>query len=94
LLKQSFQIPIYAHLAAQALGADASVPIEGRYLLLKSPSTPVESQPVNAEVLESVRERIAELLDKVAGGRLHPDPADRQDCGRCDYRRLCRMYGG
>ena len=40
-LQQSFQIPVYAHLTAQMLEAGPEVMIEGRYLLLRSPSTPV-----------------------------------------------------
>jgi hypothetical protein len=92
-LKQSFQIPVYAYLAARALGADPGVRIEGRYLLLRSPGNPVISHAVDEAVFEDVRVRIEGLLEKVAHGRLSPDPADRQSCGDCDYRRLCRLYG-
>ncbi|HEY2381605.1 MAG TPA: PD-(D/E)XK nuclease family protein, partial [Terriglobia bacterium] len=92
-LKQSFQIPVYAYLAANALGADSAVRIEGRYLLLRSPGTPVVSHAIDTAVFEDVRIRIEELVEKVAEGRLAPDPADRQGCSNCDYRRLCRLYG-
>lgn len=92
-LKESFQIPVYAYLAANALGADSTVRIEGRYLLLRSPGTPVVSHPIDKAVFEEVRIRIEELVEKVAQGRLAPDPADRQSCTGCDYRRLCRLYG-
>jgi PD-(D/E)XK nuclease superfamily len=92
-LKQSFQIPVYAYLAARALGADPGVRIEGRYLLLRSPGNPVVSHAVDQTVFDDVRIRIEELLEKVAHGRLSPEPADRQACGDCDYRRLCRLYG-
>jgi ATP-dependent helicase/DNAse subunit B len=93
-LKLSFQIPIYAYLATRALGADAGVQIEGRYLLLRSPGTPVVSHPIDEEVFEEVRGRVDMLLEKVREGRLEPDPADRQSCTVCQYRRLCRLYGG
>jgi hypothetical protein len=93
-LKQSFQIPLYSYLAARALGLDASVFIEGRYLLLRSPGNPVVSHPIDEGVFEEVRLRVEALVKKVQEGRLEPDPADRQSCGECDYRRLCRMYGG
>jgi hypothetical protein len=93
-LKQSFQIPIYAYLAVQALGAGPGVCLEGRYLLLRSPANPVISNPIDQTVFDEVRTRIDGLLDKVREGRLAPDPADRQDCAECDYRRLCRLYGG
>jgi hypothetical protein len=93
-LKQSFQIPVYAYLAAQSLGADESTRIEGRYLLLRSPGNPVVSHPIDGGVFDEVRERIEGLLGKVRDGRIEPDPADRQGCAECGYRRLCRLYGG
>jgi hypothetical protein len=92
-LKQSFQIPVYAYLAARALRAESGVRIQGRYLLLRSPGNPVVSQALDEMVFEEVRERIGGLLEKVRTGRLHPDPSDKQDCVACDYRRLCRLYG-
>jgi hypothetical protein len=92
-LKQSFQIPVYAYLAARALGAASSARIGGRYLLLRSPSSPVVSHTIDQAVFEEVRTRIQSLLEKVRSGRLHPEPADGQDCFDCDYRRLCRLYG-
>jgi ATP-dependent helicase/DNAse subunit B len=92
-LKQSFQIPVYAHLAARALGADSDVRIEGRYLLLRSPGNPIVSNRVDEASLEDVRLRIDGLMEKVAQGRVAPDPADTQGCVDCDYRRLCRLYG-
>src|SRR5262249_31240310 len=63
LLKDSFQIPIYAHLAAQALRADESTQIEGRYLLLRSPSTPVVSHAIDNLLLEELGARIQTLVD-------------------------------
>jgi hypothetical protein len=93
LLQRSFQIPVYAHLAAAALGAGPEVSIEGRYLLLRSPSTPVVKQSVDSVLLDEVRERIDVLMEKVRSGRLRPDPGPDEDCGRCDYRRLCRIKG-
>jgi hypothetical protein len=93
LLRQSFQIPIYTYLALQALGAESFVRMEGRYLLLRSPNNPVVAHPIDEAVFDDVRERMGALLDRVREGRLNPDPADRQDCNQCDYRRLCRMYG-
>jgi RecB family exonuclease len=93
LLQRSFQIPVYAHLAAVALGAGPEVPIEGRYVLLRSPSTPVVKQSVDSMLMDDVRERIDALMEKVRLGRLHPDPGPEEDCGRCDYRRLCRIKG-
>jgi hypothetical protein len=93
LLKDSFQIPIYAHLAAQALHADESTQIEGRYLLLRSPSTPVVSHAIDRLLLEDLSTRLETLLEKVRRGDLQPEPADRQDCFECGYRRLCRLYG-
>jgi hypothetical protein len=92
-LKDSFQIPLYAWLAVQALGADAGAQIEGRYLLLRSPSNPVISCSIDQELFDGVRGRIDLLLEKVRDGRLEPDPADHQDCFECDFRRLCRLYG-
>lgn len=92
-LKQSFQIPVYAYLAVQALGAEPAVRIEGRYLLLRSPNNPVVSHPIDEMVFDEVRGRIDELLVKVREGKLHPDPADKQGCSECEYRRLCRLYG-
>src|SRR6185436_3708667 len=52
LLQGSFQIPVYAHLAAAALGAGSEVPIEGRYVLLRSPSTPVVKQSVDSMLMD------------------------------------------
>jgi ATP-dependent helicase/DNAse subunit B len=92
-LKQSFQIPVYAYLAARVLEAGPEVPIEGRYLLLRSPSTPVVTQSVDIAFIDEVAQRIDVLLDKVQAGKLHPDPEDAEDCKTCDYRRLCRLYG-
>jgi hypothetical protein len=89
-LKESFQIPVYAYLAAHAVGAAPGIQIEGRYLLLRSPGNPVVSHAIDEGVFEAVRERIEMLVGKVREGRLEPDPADRQDCVECDYRRLCR----
>jgi ATP-dependent helicase/DNAse subunit B len=93
-LEQSLQIPIYAYLARQALGAGPHIHIEGRYLLLRSPSNPVVSHIIDDRILDAARTRIEKLVDKVFDGSLHPDPADRQDCPDCDYRRLCRISGG
>jgi CRISPR/Cas system-associated exonuclease Cas4 (RecB family) len=93
-LKQSFQIPVYAYLAARALNAEDTVCMEGRYLLLRSPGNPVVSQALDKVAFEEVRFRIEALLKKVRDGELMPDPADKQDCAECDYRRLCRLYGG
>jgi hypothetical protein len=92
-LKQSFQIPVYAYLAARALGAAAGARIEGRYLLLRSPGTPVVSQTIDDTLFGELRERVDALVHKVFEGRLEPDPADPQICADCDYRRLCRLYG-
>ena len=93
-LKQSFQIPVYAYLAVQALGAEPGVHLEGRYLLLRSPGNPVVSNVIDHAALDEVRTRIDGLLERVREGRMEPDPADRQNCVDCDYRRLCRFYGG
>jgi hypothetical protein len=92
-LKQSFQIPVYAYLAGQALGAGRDIRVDGRYLLLRSPGHPVVSHLIDGAVFDEVQERIGTLLEKVRQGRLEPDPADRQGCVNCDYRRLCRFYG-
>ena len=92
-LKQSFQIPVYAYLAARALGADPEARIEGRYLLLRSPSNPVVSHAIDEIVFDDVRGRIGALLDGVREGQLEPHPAEAQDCFDCVYRRLCRLYG-
>ena len=93
LLKESFQIPVYAYLATRALNAESGARIEGRYLLLRSPGNPVVSQAIDEALLDDVRSRIDELLSKVDEGRLSPDPADKQGCSDCEYRRLCRLYG-
>src|SRR5438093_456952 len=93
-LKQSFQIPVYAYLAARALAAAPGVRMEGRYLLLRSPGNPVISQPIDEGVFGEVQQRIEALVEKVRDGKLEPDPVDKQDCADCDYRRLCRLYGG
>ena len=92
-LKDSFQIPVYAWLAVRALGADPGVRIEGRYLLLRSPSSPVVSCSIDENLFDELRGRIDLLLERVRDGRLEPDPADHQDCFECDFRRLCRLYG-
>jgi hypothetical protein len=93
-LKESFQIPVYAYLASHAVGAGPGARIEGRYLLLKSPANPVVAYPIGEAAFDDIRQRIETLQLKVAEGRLGPDPADKQGCKDCDYRRLCRMYGG
>ena len=90
-LKQSFQIPVYAYLAGRALDAETGVRMEGRYLLLRSPGNPVVSQVIDETVFDDVRIRIEGLLAKVRDGKLQPDPADRQACSDCEYRRLCRL---
>jgi hypothetical protein len=92
-LKESFQIPVYAYLAARALGASPAARIEGRYLLLRSPANPVVAYSIGEGVFEDIRIRIEALQQKVREGQLMPDPADKQACGDCDYRRLCRLYG-
>jgi len=93
LLKESFQIPIYAYLAKHALGTGEGVRMDGRYLLLRSPGNPVVSYPIDEAVFDDVRMRIETLIAGVREGKLHPDPTDAQDCGDCAYRRLCRLYG-
>src|SRR5262249_19057273 len=93
LLKESFQIPVYAYLARLALKADQKVRMEGRYLLLRSPGNPVVSCSVDETVLSGVRLRADALMQKVKDGKFHPEPADKQDCLDCQYRRLCRLYG-
>jgi hypothetical protein len=92
-LKESFQIPVYAYLAQRALAAEPGVPIAGRYLLLRSPASPAVSHAIDEILIDEVRIRIEQLIKKVSGGRLHPDPADQQDCTNCGYRRLCRYHG-
>jgi ATP-dependent helicase/DNAse subunit B len=94
LLRDSFQIPVYAYLASRALQADESTQMDGRYVLLRSPSTPVVSHPIDATVFRDLQSRVEALAEKARAGRLHPEPADRQDCATCDYRRLCRLHGG
>ncbi|HET9941865.1 MAG TPA: PD-(D/E)XK nuclease family protein, partial [Terriglobia bacterium] len=93
MLQESFQIPAYAYLTAHALEAGPEVMIEGRYLLLRSPSTPSLSQSVDTAMLDKVRGRIDVLVERVRQGRLHPAPSDLEACKTCDYRRLCRLYG-
>jgi hypothetical protein len=92
-LDQSFQIPVYAFLAARALNAAPGVPMEGRYLLLRSPSNPVKARALDDGVFEETADRIGALIDKVRKGELAPDPSDPQECSSCAYRRLCRLYG-
>jgi hypothetical protein len=92
-LQESFQIPIYTYLAARALQAGPDVMTEGRYLLLRSPSTPVVSQSVDSALLDDIRTRLDVLIGKVRSGTLHPEPTRIDDCKTCDYRRLCRKYG-
>jgi hypothetical protein len=94
LLKESFQIPIYAYLAAEALAPGETVRMEGRYLLLRSPGNPVVSCSIDGTVFEDVGNKIDTLMTKVQGGKFRPDPLDKQDCMDCEYRRLCRLYGG
>ena len=94
LLKESFQIPIYAYLAKHALGTGEGVRMDGRYLLLRSPGNPVVSYPIDEAVFDELRIRIETLMVRVREGKVHPDPADAQGCGDCEYRRLCRLYGG
>ena len=94
LLRDSFQVPVYAYLAARAVSAELTTQIDGRYLLLRSPSTPVVSHAIDAKVFEELQGRIDTLVEKARSGQFHPEPADRQECSGCDYRRLCRMYGG
>jgi CRISPR/Cas system-associated exonuclease Cas4 (RecB family) len=93
-LQRSFQVPVYAHLTAAALQAEPDVTIEGRYLLLRSPSKPVVAREIDSESIDDVRRRIDELLEKVKNGWLHPDPPDKSICATCEYRRMCRLYGG
>jgi hypothetical protein len=92
-LDQSFQIPIYAYLATRALNAAPGVPVEGRYLLLRSPSNPVKARSIDGGVFEETASRIELLIDKVQRGALEPNPSDPQECSSCAYRRLCRLYG-
>jgi CRISPR/Cas system-associated exonuclease Cas4 (RecB family) len=94
LLRDSFQVPVYAYLAARAVNAELTTQIDGRYLLLRSPSTPVVSHAIDVKVFEELEGRIETLVAKARSGQLHPEPADRQECSGCDYRRLCRLYGG
>ena len=77
-LQSSFQIPVYAHLAARMLEAGEEVPIEGRYLLLRSPSNPVVALSVDSIFLGEIGRRIDELMQKVRHGTLQPKPADHQ----------------
>jgi len=93
LLKESFQIPIYAYLAMYALGAEKNIRIDGRYLLLRSPENPVVSYAIDETVFEDVRTRVELLVRKVSEGKLRPEPTEKQDCIDCEYRRLCRFYG-
>jgi hypothetical protein len=67
--------------------------IEGRYLLLRSPSKPVVAQSVDSLFIDEVRGRLDTLIEKVRLGRLHPEPLDAEGCKTCDYRRMCRLYG-
>jgi RecB family exonuclease len=92
-LDQSFQIPIYAYLAGRALAAPPGVSMEGRYLLLRSPSNPVKARAVDESVFEDTAARVSALIDKVRMGTLEPAPSDPQECPSCAYRRLCRLYG-
>jgi hypothetical protein len=94
LLKDSFQIPIYTYLASHALSVDDGARMEGRYLLLRSPGNPVVSHCLDGSVFDEMGNRIQSLVAKVKDGRLRPDPLDKQDCMDCEYRRLCRLYGG
>jgi len=94
MLRDSFQVPVYAYLAARAVSAELTTQIDGRYLLLRSPSTPVVSHAIDGKLFEELRGRIETLVEKARSGQFHPEPSDRQECSGCNYRRLCRMYGG
>jgi hypothetical protein len=92
-LKESLQIPVYGYLAGRAMNAEDDVRFEGRYLLLRSPSNPVVSLPIDSDAFREVQLQIENLVSTVSKGRVHPAPADRQTCERCEYRRLCRIQG-
>jgi ATP-dependent helicase/DNAse subunit B len=92
-LDQSFQVPIYAFLAARALNAAPEVAIEGRYLLLRSPSNPIKARAIDEGVFDEAAVKIGALIEKARRGALAPDPSDSQECLSCAYRRLCRLYG-
>ena len=62
-MRDSFQIPIYAWLLARTINADSSTQIDGRYLLLRSPSTPVVSHAIDSVVFEELQTRVVGLVD-------------------------------
>ena len=78
---------------AAALASTVSPVARARRRAVRSPSSPVVTLAIDHKRFLDLEQEIGELVAKVRDGRLHPDPADRQDCAICDYRRLCRMYG-
>jgi ATP-dependent helicase/DNAse subunit B len=56
-----------------------------------SDSAPVDSQPVPADWFERTTDRALAVLGEIRGGRVAPEPADRDNCRFCDCKDACRI---
>jgi RecB family exonuclease len=54
-------------------------------------SAPVDAQPVPADWFERTTDRALAVLGEIRGGRVAPEPADRDKCRFCDCKDACRI---
>lgn len=49
------------------------------------------AKPFPPDWLQQATETALRAVDEIRAGRLAPDPADPEQCSRCDYRDVCRL---
>jgi RecB family exonuclease len=49
------------------------------------------AKPIPPDWLQQATETTLRVVHEIRAGRLAPDPADPEQCSRCDYRDVCRL---
>lgn len=96
--KVALQLPVYAHLAREVLGASRGRKFslaEALYVAFEGDRPVVPLRAARGQTLDDVvaeaQDRLIRTLDDIAAGRFPPRPLKRSLCGPCSYRAVCRL---
>jgi len=92
----SFQAPLYILAAEKAFGVRPAgmfyVSIKGKVDYLGWSTEPfLDAEAIPENWVPSAVERASQLVDEIRGGRIAPEPANREQCRLCDSRDVCRV---
>jgi RecB family exonuclease len=56
-----------------------------------SDDSPLPANPIPPDWLRQATQTTLRVADEIRAGRVEPDPADPEQCARCDFRDVCRV---